>query len=301
MSQFSETDFKTDNYSNARPNYPLTFYKYLSQYHRGENKLLVDVGCGPGTATFQLVANMPNFDKIIGTDISEPMIKKAQEKLNTVNKSDKPVLEFHVSSSDDFNFLPNDQKCDMVTAAECAHWFDFNKFQTVVANNLNPHGTFAIWGYIDSVLYDYPDTDELMLDLQYGDDKLGPYWEQPGRHILRGLLQDKHLDNSLFERIEEKHILSREIAPENNCSNGNSDTAEFPLRISKQMTLHAYIAYLRTCSAYHAWKKDVKNCNSPDLCDELVSQLQSLHPDLKDMDRIVHVAWSSFYLLGTRR
>lgn len=300
MSQFSETDFKTDNYSSARPNYPLTFYQYLSQYHIGGNNLLVDVGCGPGTATFQLVENLSNFDKIIGTDISEPMIKQAREKLSTINKLSKPIVEFQVSSSEAFNFLQNGQKCDMVTAAECAHWFNFNNFQNVVANNLNPRGTFAIWGYIDSVLVDYPGTDELMLDLQYGDNKLGPYWEQPGRNILRDLLQDKHLDSTLFEKIEEKHILARETAPENNCSK-NSDTAKFPLRISKQMTLNAYVAYLRTCSAYHAWKKDIKNAHSPDPCDELVSQLQSLHPELKDMNQIVHVAWSSFYILGTRR
>ncbi|KAG0662892.1 hypothetical protein C6P45_000946 [Maudiozyma exigua] len=300
MSQFSQTDFKTDNYSNARPNYPLEFYEYLSQYHTGGNDLLVDVGCGPGVATFQLVENMSNFKRIIGTDISDPMIKEAQEKLKTTKQSNGPAVEFQVSSSEDFSFLQVEQKCDMITAAECAHWFNFNTFQNAVANNLNPHGTFAIWGYIDSVLFDYPDTDELMLDLQYGEDKLGPYWEQPGRTILRGLLRDKHLDSALFERIEENHIFARETAPQKNCSE-MSDITKFPLRISKQMTLTAYIAYLRTCSAYHAWKKDTKNSTLPDPCDQLVAHLQSLHPELKDMDRIVHVTWSSFYLLGTRR
>jgi len=298
MSQFSESDIGANDYSTARPDYPPNFYDFLSRYHSGYNSQLVDVGCGPGTATFQLVKWLPEFSKITGTDLSPPMISKASELATRASKTSQQEdsqgkqIEFHVSSSTDFSFLQG-KSCDMITAAECAHWFDFNAFQSAAAETLSAHGTIAIWGYIDSVLERYPDTDALMLDLQYGDDKLGPYWDQPGRDILRGLLQDRHLDPTLYERIQESHVVARELT--------SAATQDFPLRITKEMPLSRYLAYLKTCSAYHAWKKDPQNRDSPDPCDELIATIQKMHPELKDLNYKVRVLWSSFYKVGTRR
>ncbi|SMN21667.1 similar to Saccharomyces cerevisiae YER175C TMT1 Trans-aconitate methyltransferase [Maudiozyma saulgeensis] len=299
MSQFSEADFGANGYSSARPDYPETFYKFLSNYHSGSNSQLVDVGCGPGTATFQLVKWLFNFSRFIGTDLSPPMINRANElaarvtgNSNNQNNSLVGKITFHVAACTDFSFLEN-KSCDMITAAECAHWFDFDAFQLEASKNLSSGGTIAIWGYIDSVLEQYPDTDSLMLDLQYGENKLGPYWEQPGRSILRGLLQDRHLNPELYERIEESHVMARDQP--------SAATNDFPLLITKEMPLSGYLAYLKTCSAYHAWQKDPKNQGSPDPCDELITTIQAMHPELKDLNYKVRVTWSSFYKVGTRR
>lgn len=76
MPAFAESDFNADRYDRCRPSYPSDFYRILDQYHKGQRHLLVDVGCGPGTATLQMAKELREFDKIIGTDISDAMVKK---------------------------------------------------------------------------------------------------------------------------------------------------------------------------------------------------------------------------------
>ena len=91
----------------------------------------------------------------------------------------------------------------MITAVECAHWFAFDKFQDQCFQHLTPGGTLAIWGYADSIFLDYPEFDQAILDQAYGEDQLGPYWEQPGRSILHSSLKDFHLKEEWFGDIEE--------------------------------------------------------------------------------------------------
>lgn len=295
MSAFSAKDFNALRYSNSRPSYPDSFYQLLSRYHEGRRKLAVDVGCGPGTATFQL-ASLNTFEKVIGTDISKTMVEKARTNISEYPQLSSK-LSFEVSSGDQFSFLgphdTNKQACDMITAVECVHWFDFDKFQDAVASNLRSNGTIAIWGYADVIFVDYPDLDDILDDLAYGKDELGPYWEQPGRKILRGMLRDKNLDETKFKDIEEVYF-----EPASLRTGDVSNIFRHPLLICKEMTLSDYRDYVKTWSAYHSWEEE-HEAGEKNLVDRHISKLMELHPEFTKQFKI-KVAWKTFYKFGRR-
>lgn len=296
MSAFSAKDFDALGYSNSRPSYPNSFYQLLSRYHEGSRKLAVDVGCGPGTATFQLASLLDSFEKVIGTDISKTMVEKAKTEISEYPQL-YSKLSFEVASSDQFSFLgphdTNKQACDMITAVECVHWFDFGKFQDSVAFNLRSRGTIAIWGYADAIFVDYPDLDDILDDIAYGKDELGPYWEQPGRNILRGMLRDRKLDETKFNDIEEVYFDAATFRTKD-----VSTMLPRPLLISREMTLLEFGDYVKSWSAYHSWKEEHEDAEE-NLVDRLLSKLMELHPEFTDQFKI-KVVWNSFYKFGRR-
>ena len=122
MSAFAANDFNAQRYANLRPTYPDEFYQLLNDYHQGRRTLAIDVGCGPGIATFQLADNLTNFQKIIGTDISPSMIETARAN-NSKRFTDN--IEFVEAPGESFEFLgsgANEGKVDMITGSESVHY-----------------------------------------------------------------------------------------------------------------------------------------------------------------------------------
>lgn len=307
MSTFSDINFDANGYSSSRPTYPPSFYQLLKQYHnqKGKKKLnqrVIDIGCGPGTATFQMVhllndgnITTPQFDEFVGSDLSPVMIEQANLEL-TNSKSSNINMEFVVGSYDTVGTDGSLGKFDLVTAVECVHWFDFEAFQSHVYNDLLvPGGTIAIWGYADAILVDYPDTDEITYDLAYADDQLGPYWQQPGRDRLRSMLKDYHFDSERFTHIEECHFDARDMRV-----NRNDKLMKNILKICNKCTLRQYESYLKTFSAYHSWKQDIKNVDKPDPCEAYIDELIKMHPEL-DRDTNTEICWNTFYKFATRK
>lgn len=287
MSTFSASNFDSDRYSKSRPSYPPQFYEALAQYHEGPWECLVDVGCGPGTATFQLHDYLAEFEQYIGCDMSEPMIKKAKAKLI---QSSYGNMKFQQASYDDFSFLGG-KKCDMITCVEAIHWFDIGKFQQVAHDNLSERGTFAVWGYIDAVLVDYPQLDEFFQDLTYGPTKMGNYWEQPGKTILREKYKDVHINTNLFRDVK-RYTLTPETI--------RSQDFEFesePLPIVATMPLQGLMDYIRTWSGYHNWKQ--ANSEKPDIVDETLRYILET-TDISDASQEVKIAWSSFFIFARK-
>lgn len=287
MSTFSASNFDSDRYSKSRPTYPRQFYDALAQYHEGPWKCLVDIGCGPGTATFQLHDYLPKFEKYIGCDMSKPMITKANEKLVQYSYDN---VKFEQASYDDFSFLGSN-KCDMITCVEAVHWFDIEKFQKVAHDNLSTGGTLAIWGYIDAVLVDYPELDEYFQDLTYGPTKMGDYWEQPGKTILKDKYKDVNISENLFHDIK-RHT----ITPETIRSSHFQYESE-PLPIIATMPLQGLMDYIRTWSGYHNWK--VENGDKPDIVDEAMRYVLE-NTDISGPSQEVRVAWSSFFIFARK-
>lgn len=291
MSAFSEHDFDANSYDRSRPTYPSDFYQVLDQYHRGSRHCVVDVGCGPGTATFQMAAQLHGFDQLIGTDISPTMISKA----NSSRGRDERI-SFAISSSEDFSFLgpakANQQALDMVTAVECVHWFEFTTFQSSVAANLRSGGTFAIWGYADAAFLDYPALDALLDHVSYGSDALGSYWQQPGRNVLRSMLREWVFD----DRFTDEQIVYTKIADLRERK--PNDSQQRPLIIVKEMTVLDYANYVGTFSAYHTWKLQHADAEE-DIVDRLLRDISRLEPQLTP-DSKVRVGWNTFYKLARR-
>lgn len=316
MSAFSNKSFNTIGYFLSRPDYPESFYEILKNYHeinqlnKKIGQSVLDIGCGPGTATFQLSqylneglhenGDLP-YKHFLGTDISSVMIQKAnnelQKKQVTTNINPNLDIKFDVCSYDNVdqsNYVSH--KFDLITAAQCVHWFDFDTFQKVVYDDLLvPGGTLAIWGYVDAILIDYPDLDAITIDIAYADNQLGPYWQQPGRNILRNLLNDFKLDPNKFDNIKESYFNARNFRKNKQIFNNNNI-----LKICKTCTLQQYENYLKTFSAYSSWKLDPQKANESDPCETYIDEIIKRHPELS-RNSTVNLVWNTFYKFATRK
>lgn len=316
MSAFSNKSFNTVGYFLSRPDYPESFYQILKNYHetnqtdRKNGQRVLDIGCGPGIATFQMTQylneNSPEnnsllYKHFLGADISSVMIQKAnnelQKRQETNNIDPNLDIKFDVCSYDNIgqsNCALN--KFDLITAVECVHWFDFDTFQkTVYDDLLLSGGTIAIWGYADAILIDYPDLDDITIDLAYAHNQLGPYWQQPGRNVLCHLLDVFKFDSNKFDNIKESYFHAEDFRKNKQIFNNNDI-----LKICKTCTLQQYENYLKTFSAYHTWKLDPQNANKPDPCETYINEIIKRHPELS-RDSTVNLIWNTFYKFATRK
>ncbi|CCH61921.1 hypothetical protein TBLA_0F03870 [Henningerozyma blattae CBS 6284] len=285
MSSFSKKTFNAQNYDKFRPKYTADIYNKIKQYHKGGKNLLIDVGCGPGTATFQMIDYLSDFKSFKGTDISDRMIGAATLKKVELNIPDEK-LAFFQSSCDDFSFLKefkDNQKADMITAVECVHWFDFQKFQEAAAKNLSKNGTLAIWGYREFFVPEYPEISTVVRSFLDDDNVLGPYFEQPGHTIMKNLWRDLKFDTKYFKDIDEIIYHSEDFG-----KNPSNDLYllqhKAPVKILKHL--------LTTTSAYQDWKE--AHPNDKDLSDVLLEKIYEVYPELNE-NTILDVKLSTIF------
>ncbi|KAH8904894.1 S-adenosyl-L-methionine-dependent methyltransferase [Coniochaeta sp. PMI_546] len=141
------TEKQGANYAQHRRDYHPDLYQIIIDYHTstgGQFDTLLDVGCGPGTATRSLA---PHFTNAIGIDPSEGMVTAART-LGGVTASSNPV-RFEVSTAEDLGSQLSppvqDGSVDLITAATAAHWFDMPAFWKRAAQVLKPGGSVALW------------------------------------------------------------------------------------------------------------------------------------------------------------
>ncbi|RFU34686.1 hypothetical protein B7463_g1652, partial [Scytalidium lignicola] len=147
----SDTTFRfyksaqAEKYAGARPSYSPMLYEHIFAKHAasgGGFGLVIDVGCGPGSATRDLA---PAFEHAVGLDPGEGMINVARERGGETQKGEK--IRFEVSEAERIASVPGLPlgEVDLITAATAAHWFDMKKFWGQAAQLLKPGGTVAIW------------------------------------------------------------------------------------------------------------------------------------------------------------
>ncbi|CEP63290.1 trans-aconitate 3-methyltransferase LALA0_S07e06788g [Lachancea lanzarotensis] len=286
--EFSSQDYASNTYSNARPTYPVAFFKQLSEFHQGKRDVLIDVGCGPGNFTLELAKNL-QFRQVYGTDMSPGMIDAALQKLAACGgQSSGKNVQFSVHAAEDLDWIAANT-ADMVTAAQCCHWLDFRAFESAVFQALRDRGTIAIWGYVDPSFTDFPDLDDAISELQYGADQLGSYWENPGREILRNLLESQKLDPKRFDDITEVQYRSRDAQ--------NPVYSQKPLRIDRSMTVAEFEDYIGSWSAYNAWKR--ANKTQPDVRDIFINRVKAracLQPQ-----SLINVTWNTVYKFARKK
>lgn len=117
---YSNQDAAT--YAKARLRYSDELYQTIIAHHTssgGKLDTVVDIGCGPGIATFQLAEY---FDKVIGIDPSEGMINTARSQLEASEEKGRDNVRFEISTAEDIDpSLIPDGSVDVITAATCAH------------------------------------------------------------------------------------------------------------------------------------------------------------------------------------
>lgn len=280
MSAFSDANFKASDYNSFRPTYSSQLYDSILEYHTGKHQLAVDIGCGSGQASYPLTKY---FEKVIGTDLSQTMVDSANGRIDAEYQG---KIEFKQSPAESLPFL-EDNSVDLVTAAQCIHWFDHDKFFKEIDRILKPGGTIAFWGYADPV-FGVKEADYIAEQFTYDDPtKLGPYWEQPGRNIVRGLLKGVDPPKSHFQ--DEKVFEHRPGV----TTQGSSS----PLQIHRDIPLDFYHKYVTTWSSYHNWKK--ANPKSPDMADAFIKELETkMHWNPKTM---VHIEWLTVLKMARKR
>lgn len=251
MATYSESDFDSKHYNEARPSYPKEFYTTLMEYHEGDTDLAIDIGCGSGFVAFELTQF---FDKVIGTDISQTMIDLCKKNPLAA----KSNIEFICSPAEKAPQTIPPQSVDMITGAECCHWVDHDKFFAESYRILKPNGTLAYWFYGDPVFMDSPRANEIYMKYCYSSSKemnpeepferyMGPYYEQPGHDYFKVLLNNVQVPTDKFHSI-----IRNEYRPDRDGPNNGLTS----LKIEKKWTLKMFHDYISSWSGFHAWMKD---------------------------------------------
>ncbi|KAF3761619.1 S-adenosyl-L-methionine-dependent methyltransferase [Cryphonectria parasitica EP155] len=190
---YSSQDAK--NYAQIRLHYSEALYKSITDYHTstgGQLGTVVDLGCGPGIATFKLA---DYFASVTGLDHSKAMIETARDRLATEDEKVKSAVRFEVSTAEDIDpALVPDGSVDVITAATCAHWFDMPRFWPTAARILKPGGTVAIWcSQAANAHHSVPNAAKINATLEkMVDTELDPYFE-PGNRLARNMYADLRL------------------------------------------------------------------------------------------------------------
>lgn len=188
-------DYNSDQgeaYAQSRFDYHPRVYQTIIDYHTstgGQLHTILDIGCGPGTAVRNLA---PQFEKAIGLDHSEGMLKAARS-LGGETSTLEPI-QYETSTAEELgsNLTPPipDGSIDLIVAAFAIHWFDMSAFWPRAAQVLKPGGSVAIWvsGNI-SVNRDMANSAAIYAAFQRFDERLVDYLS-PGNRLVRGLLVD---------------------------------------------------------------------------------------------------------------
>ncbi|KAF9513084.1 hypothetical protein BS47DRAFT_1344601 [Hydnum rufescens UP504] len=159
------------------------------------------------------------------------MISSAQEQHGGDGR-----LTFVNAKAEDLSFI-EDESVDLVTAAQSAHWFDYEHLWPELARTLKRGGSAAFW---------YPSlTHEIDEYSAVPTRNLGQYWEQPGRSIL----QD-HLQSRVYYVGD--HYSTTGPNPAIRLTPGASEEMREVI-LRKIMTWRELENYLRTWSALHTF------------------------------------------------
>ncbi|EJT48300.1 hypothetical protein A1Q1_02719 [Trichosporon asahii var. asahii CBS 2479] len=198
------------------------------------------------------------FDKVTGLDPSQKMVDVGLQ-------SPRDNITYAVGDAEKTG-LP-DQSVDLVIAGQAAHWFDHGKAWKELRRVLRPKGTVAyVVGLVPGP--------ELTIGIRYsgGEDSIGPYWSQPGRGIVEGLLDrvpfpvdakpDTELASALPDLNGNGHPKPDRIAepPATGVEGFDSSSAvrikagdDGTWYLKKTWDLAHLEGYLRSASAVHAY------------------------------------------------
>jgi ubiquinone/menaquinone biosynthesis C-methylase UbiE len=161
-----------DNFSNQaniyaqfRPDYPTELYDFILQ-NVDYQGVVWDCATGNGQAAKVLAQH---FKTVYATDIS-------QKQLDNAVKIDNIVYSICPAETTPFA----DNTFDLITVAQAAHWFDFDKFYAEVKRVAKPNVTIAVWGY-GNLKFDDRELDSQMWE--FYSNRVGKYWNFERRHV----------------------------------------------------------------------------------------------------------------------
>lgn len=284
----SKATFNAASYATFRPSYPPKLFQTVLSYHRGPKNFLLDLGCGHGLIAREFA---PSFTRILATDPSPVMIAQAKSTSTSAAHSN---ISFAVGTAEDLSAVA-DGSLDMIVSGQAAHWFNYEAAWPEIARKVRKGGTLAFWGYKDNYFVDYPKATEVLDHYCYGDSTMGPYWEQPGRSILRDLYRDIKPPAGEWEDVERI-----EYEP----GTKGKGSGEGTLLMEKRLKLGEMEGYARTFSSYHNWK--AKHGDEKDMVDIMFEKMLEAEPEWKKQgeawrDFEVENEWGSVILLARKK
>jgi SAM-dependent methyltransferase len=152
------------DYARHRPDYPADLVDWVAA-RAPARALALDVATGNGQAAVDLARH---FDLVLA---SEP----AAAQLAHARPHARVRYLRHAAER-----LPYRDACvDLLTVAQAAHWFDFDRFYAEVRRVLVPGGVCALWTYekfrVDARI-------DAIVDAFYAN-VIGPYWPPERRHV----------------------------------------------------------------------------------------------------------------------
>jgi len=213
-----------------------------------------------------------------------------------------PNIEFRQASAEDLGFV-EDGTLDMVVAGQAAHWFDYSKVWPELGRKMRKGGTLAFWGYKDNVFVEYPGATKVLDEYCYGKDTMGPFWEQPGRNMLRDKLRavvPPERDWEDVRRIEYEPVTR------------GKGSGEGEVLMERRLKLGEMEGYMRTFSCFHNWaaaypdRKARNEGGEGDIVDEMFDKMLEVEPEWKAAgenwrDLEVENEWGSYILLAKKK
>jgi SAM-dependent methyltransferase len=151
-------------YAKHRPAYPPRLFAFLASLSPGRD-LAWDAGTGSGQAALGLAEH---FGTVRATDPSQQQLAQAPR---------HPRVTYRVGDEGGSG-LP-EASCDLISAAQAAHWFDMNRFIAEARRVARADAIVAIWGYglctidagIDAILR------------RFYTEAVGAFWPAGRRHV----------------------------------------------------------------------------------------------------------------------
>lgn len=253
-------------------------------YHDMGTKLVVDVGCGTGIATYPLLRY---FDKVVGCDPSATMLIPAEEERGKLPKKDQARIEFKKVAAEKLSDVLLENSVDMIIGAESIRWVNHALFFEEAFKILRPHGTLAYRFYVEPVFLDYPEANEIFQSFVYEDERyFAPYWPPEMQHV-RNFGKSITIPREKFENIECEIFDPLK----------SKKTTAFRM-IRNDYTIENLRNLLRTWSIYHTWKEKNKESGN-DISDMLVEKLQNRCGWNRDTK--LRVEWGTCYYLARKR
>ena len=157
----------TAAYAAFRPRYPAALARHLAGLAPAR-RLALDCGCGTGQFSVELALH---FERVVASDASK-------EQLAVAEPHDR--IEYRLAPAERSGL--DDGTCDLVTAAQAAHWFEIHAFNREVRRVLRPGGVIALitYGVID---IDGPVGESLH---RFYWQTLQNHWPEERRHVETG-------------------------------------------------------------------------------------------------------------------
>ncbi|KAH9456315.1 hypothetical protein Pst134EB_012518 [Puccinia striiformis f. sp. tritici] len=259
---FSTPAYSVQNYASYRPSYPPELYQAIMDYHQASGELAIDLGCGTGIVSAELVRR-GYFNRVVGVDPSKPMLDHAKKTITNA--------EFVHGRAESLPWITNGS-VDLLVAGTAAHWFDPTWWKEA-GRILKPQGTLAVFVY-GGLWPDpgHPCAQELRATMFSFAEELG--FSSEGNRICHHMYDELPLPDMSdkgnlgdFERIDWNR-------------NGLGDQ----LVMADRIKLHAWRERARTYGPAHRWQIDNPTKVGDKLLDPVEKTLTALKSILETED-----------------